>query len=365
MSKNVIIGLLVAVVVIAGGYYIMKNNATTSQVVKIPDTGNPTPQDSTTSPLVINLKPDVPVVQTSSDYSVSSSTVVVGGKVKPNGAFTSYWFDYGPTTALGSRTAAQQIGSGFALISAPAYITGLQANTNYYFRLSAKNAFATVNGSTFSFQTNNAAPFVVVTPKANTNNATNILRTTANLNGSVNPSGYVTNYWFEYGKDNNLGNVTAFQATNNGISTMSVATAISGLEPLTKYYFRMNAQNQYGTSNGSILNFTTTGPAAPSAPTVSTNNASNIGSTTVKLNGRINPNGTETNYWFEYSTDSLIGSLISTGASIETLPAGNNSVDVNQDLSGLSKNLRYYYRLVGRNSSGTIYGNILSFKTKS
>ena len=186
-----------------------------------------------------------------------------------------------------------------------------------------------------------------------------------NLNGGVNPNGSQASYWFEYGKSTGLGNVTTYLETNNGSSMMSVSAGLSGLEPLTKYYFRMNAQNAYGTVNGSILSFTTTGPALPTAPLVSTVQASGITSSKAVLSGRINTNGSESTYWFEYSQDSLLGSLIGGGTPIQTLGAGNSSVNVTGNLSSLNNNTKYYYRLVARNSYGVTQGSILSFRTRN
>jgi hypothetical protein len=114
-----------------------QNNITTSPQPTQPTqpTNLPVIATTTAPAPVLVLKPDAPVVVTGTNPAVSSSTAIVTGQVKPNGAFTTYWFEYGETTALGSRTVSQQIGSGYALLSTPAFITGLKANTLYYFRL--------------------------------------------------------------------------------------------------------------------------------------------------------------------------------------------------------------------------------------
>jgi hypothetical protein len=127
----------------------------------------------------------------------------------------------------------------------------------------------------------------------------------------------------------------------------------------------MNAQNQYGTVNGSTLNFTTTGPVAPSSPIVSTTNASSITTSGATLSGRINPNGAETTYYFEYGQNPLLDNPIGGRTSAQILNVGNSNVNVTGNLSSLNKNTKYYYRLVGKNSYGTINGSILSFKTKN
>ena len=362
MSKNVIIGFVVVALLGLGGYYLAREEAVPDEQV-VTNTGN-TPAPTPSTP-VVPMQPDSPTVETGINPIVSSSTAVVSGQVRPNGASTTYWFEYGETTALGDKTVFQNIGSGFSMIPTPAFITGLESDTVYYYRLSARNSFSTVNGTTYTFKTNDPPPPVRSLPTARTSSATNITRVSANMNGSINPNGAETNYWFEYGEDTDLGSVTGFQSTNSGTSSLSVTTAVSGLEPLTKYYFRLNAQNRFGTVNGAILNFTTLGPSAPASPSVSTTNASNITDSSARLRGNINPNGDETTYWFEYSEDSLLGSLLSTKTTNKTLQEGNSSESVQENLTQLDANTKYYYRLIGRNSYGTEEGDILSFTTKN
>lgn len=358
MNNNIILGILGAVIIIGGGYYLLKDRGVEEIVTPPVSPGASTPVTPVTAPTR-----EAPTVETGASVSVSSSTAIVAGRVRPNGVATTYWVEYGETTALGSRTTSQQIGSGFAFISTPAYITGLKANTVYYFRVSARNSFATVNGNTNTFSTNNNPPVPGTAPSVTTDSASNISRTGANVNGRVNPNGWQTNYWFEYGRDTSLGSVTSLQGAGSGDSLVSASVALSGLEPLTRYYFRLNAQNQYGTVVGSIRNFTTSGPANPDAPSVTTIAATSITDDGATLNGRVNPNRAETTYWFEYSQDSLLGTIIGTTSPTQTLDESNGMTNVSANISGLSSDTRYYYRLAARNSEGTVYGSVLSFTT--
>ena len=157
--NNIILGILGAVIVIGGGYFLLKD--------KTPDVANPpvvvnnntgTNSGTQNNPPAIQPAREAPTVETGQSVSVSSSTAIVTGRVRSNGAATTYWIEYGETTALGSRTTSQSIGSGFSFIATPAYITGLKANTVYYFRTSARNSYATVNGETKTFSTNNNPP---------------------------------------------------------------------------------------------------------------------------------------------------------------------------------------------------------------
>ncbi|MBI5674557.1 MAG: fibronectin type III domain-containing protein, partial [Nitrospirae bacterium] len=79
------------------------------------------------------------------------------------------------------------------------------------------------------------------------------------------------------------------------------------------------------------------------------------------LNGTVNPNGAATTVFFQYGT--------STSYEFRTpepdLQIGNGTIDVgvSADITGLSPNTPYYYRVVAANSGGTTYGDPMSFTT--
>lgn len=361
MNQNFVIGIIVVLILLGGGYFLLTTNPGSGGTTAT--TTPPVTDDNTTTPPPTQPTSGVPTVVTDSGAAPSNSTVVVTGRVTPNGAPTSYWYEYGETTALGARTAAQGIGSGWTAIASPGYITGLRANTLYYFRLSAKNSYGTVNGNTYSFSTNNNPPPPSNPPAVSGNAATDVERTTATLNARVNPRGSQTTYWFEYGTDANFGSVTSFRSAGSGSALIGVSVSLSGLSPATKYFFRVNAQNQYGTVNGPTQSFTTKGPAT-AAPAATTRPATNVGTTTATLRGLVDPNGVETTYWFEYSSDSLLGSLLLRTTARVSAGADNNPGSVEADVSGLNAGTTYYFRLVAQNNQGTVRGDKLSFKTK-
>lgn len=358
MNRNTAIIGIVGLIIVGGLiFYGMKNaedgntNATS------------TPTGTTTSSGQSQVSGS-PVVVTNPAATPFDTAVVVSGTITPKGAFTTYWYEYGTTNSLGNKTADQNLGSGFTALSAPIYIGGLTKNTNYFYRLSAKNQFGTTVGTTYSFKTTTGTPAPVGSvPTVKTLPASGIARTSATMTGEVVPNKASTTYWFEYGTTANLGSVTSFQSVGNGDSTLSASSVVSSLSAGVQYFYRLNAQNQYGTVNGSIVSFTTSGSAA-AAPTATTRNVSDIATSSASINGTVNPNGLETTYWFEYSSSSLLGSIVPKTTGHISAGAGTGNIAVVSDISGLTSKTTYSFRLVAQNSVGTTKGDVRTFRTK-
>lgn len=199
-----------------------------------------------------------PTVTTLSANSILTNSANLNSWINPNNSFTTAWFEYG--TSSGSFpyiSSSQSIGSGNATLSPYSNIVNLSPGTTYYFRAVAQNSYGTSYGSVLSFttailQTNNLAPFVT------TNSATAITRTSANLNGTINPNGSSTNAWFEYGTSaGSLTDSTGQQNIGSGVSYAPITLSISNLSNNTVYYFRPVAQNYAGITRGAINSFVT------------------------------------------------------------------------------------------------------------
>ena len=306
-----------------------------------------------------------PIAVTGSAVTTNETAASVNGKVTPRGLFTSYWFEYGLTESLGSRTTSQNIGSGYAPLTSPAYITGLSKNTKYYFALVAENQYGRVIGNQYTFVTNagSLSPAGSI-PTLKTISATGISANSALLTAEVTPNKAATNYWFEYGKTANFGQTSGVKTINDINSKEQVSLALSNLEPGTNYYFRVNAQNQWGTVNGMTLSFKTSGPVDTAKPTAETENVNDLKNTSVTLRGTVNANGVETTYWFEYSTDSLLGSVLLKSTPRVSAGGGKNDIRVDANVANLISKTNYFYRVVAQNSLGITYGDRSIFKTK-
>ncbi|HET8978256.1 MAG TPA: hypothetical protein VFN87_08860 [Solirubrobacteraceae bacterium] len=85
--------------------------------------------------------------------STEPGAAEVAGGVYPNGLDTSYWWEYGTTTAYGQQTTAQDIGSGASIVSIQDVINSLTPGTTYHFRLVAANSDGTSYGPDATFTT--------------------------------------------------------------------------------------------------------------------------------------------------------------------------------------------------------------------
>ena len=113
---------------------------------------------------------------------------------------------------------------------------------------------------------------------------------------------------------------------------------------------------------GTITQTVTLKIATPisAAPSATTDPVTNKNGTSATLNGTVNPNGLlETSVYFEWGTSTSYGN----NTSIQTIPAGVNNIAVSANITGLSINTTYHYRVVAVNPAGTTYGVNMVFTT--
>jgi hypothetical protein len=102
-------------------------------------------------------------------------------------------------------------------------------------------------------------------PEVSTSAASEVESTQAKLNGTVNPKGNNTHYYFQYGTTTSYGSSTPEGDAGSGLSSVPESASITGLEPGTTYHYRFVASSSAGTSYGADRTFFTT-PALTHAP---------------------------------------------------------------------------------------------------
>jgi hypothetical protein len=193
-------------------------------------------------------------------------------------------------------------------------------------------------------------------PTATTGSATGVSPTEEAVTGTVDPQGTDTRYHFEYGTS------TAYASTappadadvGSGNSGQAAAALLTELQPNKAYHYRLVATNAEGdrvygadqtfTTQAAPPSLTTTGPQ--DTPTAVTQ-------TGATLNDEVNPENSDTHYYFRYGTDSsYAGGEAPLPAPGADAGSGFGAQLVSATVAGLAPNTVYHYQLVAVNSAG-------------
>lgn len=195
-------------------------------------------------------------------------------------------------------------------------------------------------------------------PSSATTPASNITASGATLNGSLNPNGVASTYWFEYGTTTAYGSQVPVPALDggSGSDTFPVSTAVTGLASGTTYHYRLVAQGGGGTDYGGDQTFTTLAP-----PIATTGPATAVGVETATLNATVDPRGSATTYVFEYGTTTAYGHK----APLTPGSAGSASqpLAITSQIKGLRPGTTFHYRVVATNGAGATAGADAKLKT--
>ncbi len=361
-----------------------------------------------------------PTATTVAASSITTSSATLNGTVNANNATTTVTFEWGTTTSLGnSINATPNSVTGTTNTNVTANLTGLSANTTYYYRVKAVSANGTTYGSTMSFTTA-SNPTSVNLPYSQTfgastmptgwttqNTGTSIterwsVSNTANAGGAayemkctyqnVNPGttrlitpaintvgvsqvtlsfrhmldAYSTGVTLKVQTSNDKVNWTnttwsvATSSTNISATTVNVDIT-TNLNSATTYIAFVAEGNLYNIDYWYIDNVSVAAGSGATTPTVTTGSVSNITSSTATVSGNVTADGgaAVTARGICYSTSqnpTIANSKVVSGS-------GTGSFSAN--LSGLAANTTYYARAYATNAQGTSYGSQVSFTTSA
>jgi hypothetical protein len=299
--------------------------------------------------------PPLPTATTGGSSNVTTTSAILAGSVNPNGLETHYYIEWGREASKPDEGFAptpypgEDVGAGNETINRSVTATGLKPGTLYYYRIVAQSPTGTSEGGLASFTT------VAEPPEATTTGASEIEPLHAQLNGSVNPKGTYTTYYFKYGKTISYGSKTEPEGNaGSGQGSVGVSATVA-LEPGTVYHYRLVAHNSGGTVEGGDQEFKTPGPVE-----AVTSAASGVTEEQATLNGTVNPRGYDAKYYFEYGPNASYGS--------KTKPegeagSGTSAVPASAPIMGLEPGMTYHYRLVASSGGVTSYGSDQTFRT--
>jgi hypothetical protein len=209
-----------------------------------------------TQPAEGELLPPAPTVTTENATGVATPDATLHATVNPNGVATKYAFQYGTSTSYGLETPAGEAGAGNSNVAVQAAVAGLAPGTAYYFRIVASSAIGESLGGAMAFTTQ--PPPTVVTSAAS-----GVHQEQATLNGSVNPQGLDTHYYFQYGPTTEYGWSTPSTDAGSGTSTIDEGATVTGIQSGTEYHYRLVAISSAGIVDGSDQSFTAPRAARP------------------------------------------------------------------------------------------------------
>jgi hypothetical protein len=178
--------------------------------------------------------------------------------------------------------------------------------------------------------------------------------TSVTLRTWVSPQGLPGTARFDWGTSAALGTHSDDLAVDATNGTATFAVPVTGLTPGTRYYLRVTATTEAGTSTADST-FDTPGP-----PTVSYGSPTGVGKSGATLTGWVHPHSLDASYYYEYGSTTSYGSRTA-AAGLESATWARSAPAT---VSGLTGKSTYHYRLVATNDLGTTYGPDQTLGTK-
>ena len=273
----------------------------------------------------VTTLPTPPAAPTALVASAITATGLTLSWTAPSGPISSYALEYSTDNTFASGVTTLTPAGG----ATSQAITGLSANTTYFFRLKAINL-----GGESPFSTPALSATTLPGPPSNLA-ASNVLQTTLTLTWNA-PGGTLTGYALRYSTSPDPSG-----ATPVSVDASATSFNVTGLTPNTTYYFQISALNGSGSSLASNVLQVSTLPNPPAAPT-------NLTATAITTTGLTltwtPPAGPISSYVLQYSTDDTFTTIFT-----QLPPAGNATSAV---ITGLTANTTYFFRLKAINAGG-------------
>jgi phosphodiesterase/alkaline phosphatase D-like protein len=177
-----------------------------------------------------------PAVTTGTHSGVTDTSGVLHGSINPNDSATTYYFEWGLTTAYGVTSAPHSAGHGTKPVAVRTTATGLIPGTPYHYRLVATNGAGSATGTDQTFTTAGHPP-----PGVSTGAATQIGKNSATVTAVVNPNNQATTHYFQYGTSTTYGSQTIEATVPAGTTPVTVTASVQGLEAQTIFHYRIVA----------------------------------------------------------------------------------------------------------------------------
>jgi len=288
-------------------------------------------------------------ISTLSITSVTSVSATCGGNITSDGGASVTARGVCWSTSQNPTIADSRTFNGTGVGSFTSSITGLIPVTTYYFRAYATNAVGTVYGTQVYIST----PATLAT--LSTTSISSVTSTSVITGGYISSDGGASVSARGVCWSTSQNPTIADSRTSNGTGMGSFTSSITGLVPVTTYYFRAYATNSVGTVYGTQISITTPANLA----TLSTSSVSSITSVSAICGGNITSDGGASVAargicWGNTQNPTIADSRTTNGTGTGSFTSL---------LTGLVTKKTYYVRAYATNSAGTSYGNNVVFAT--
>jgi hypothetical protein len=201
-------------------------------------------------------------LKTQAATEVTASSAILNASFEGTNEDTHYYFEWGQSKNYGHVTAVppgDDAGTTTGLTHVATEITGLKPGVLYHFRVVAQNSVGSSKSTDVVFTT-------FELPAVESFTTSNLSDNTAEVKATINPHGFETKYWVEYGPTLSYGtNVPIPPGTLGPVNTpQSVAIQLTGLERIV-YHFRIVAESVWGQTVTSDQTFNFYPPPCPNA----------------------------------------------------------------------------------------------------
>lgn len=314
-------------------------------------------------PFGLILGPTAPSVKTNNSIDITENSISILGEITNIGLEAEKVIQHGhvySASNLNPSVSDQRTSLGESLItmSYQSELMGLEPSTTYYISAYASNSNGTAYGEVKTVTTLGGS-----VPTLTTTDVTQITNTAASSGGTITDIGgsNITESGLCWGLEESV-SIESNIIINTETNLENFVSEITGLTAETKYYIKAYAKNAAGVGYGNLLEFTTTentDEGNTDLATLLTKWVTSITQTSAKTGGNITNEGS--------SSITERGVVFSTSQSPTTsdsvVNSGDGIGDYDSDLLSLIPNTTYYLRAFAVNSSGTAYGNEISFVT--
>ncbi|HEY5045925.1 MAG TPA: hypothetical protein VII53_08725 [Solirubrobacteraceae bacterium] len=192
------------------------------------------------SPPTVSIAPVAPIGEHSATFN---------GEVNPNGAETTYQFEYSADGVNWTPLPTESAGEETSGVPVTQTVSGLTGHSPYRVRLAAENRCSGgTTGCGPSTSSEETFSTLAAPQQVSGTGATAITAGAATLHATIRTENNPTTYRFEYGPTASYGSTVPAGEGDLGASSTptQVSQAIAGLAPDTTYHFRVLASNGVG-----------------------------------------------------------------------------------------------------------------------